>query len=220
MNRDNTYQIANGLGFTFSSAGEGNYTSSPEMFISDVAARGESLLRAESRLYSLTRTWVRANAQLLRPDGLSSSSKDLSPIGLRFLLSICLIAQDSDPAPKRWNSLIRSLSESIGRDVIYLYPRNYPQDRTDEFLRGAGIHYRRVAFQDNRKFRDLRWIIERNPWIRNRVLMTVSARADIYTYLSIHSDAKEKDICDELGVGKSSFYSIKKSFDLIRLAHG
>ncbi|AYF44403.1 hypothetical protein BALOs_1402 [Halobacteriovorax sp. BALOs_7] len=220
MNRDRIYNIANAFGFTFTGVDSLDYSVSPERFIVDtLSLSGESLFREESRLHTLLRTWVRDNSHLLRPELLVSLGSSLEGISLRVLGSICLIAQESDTASKRWNRAIRRILKIVDSDRLYLYPENYPNSRIDQYLSEFGIHYRSVEFQDERKFRGLKWMVENNPWVKNRILMTVSARADIYTYLSNNETAKEKEVCTELDVGKSSFYSIKKSFELIRLAH-
>jgi len=215
MISNKSHDIANGLGFTFSGS-KNNYSTPPENFIIEVIKEtGMSLIKRETRFHSLLRTWIQTNARYLRTDSLKTLSIDLSDDQLRILGSFCAIARDND-AHARWFKLISFIQGRLNSKKIDIVPKEYPKEALDIFLKEFNIRYRNIPFQDERKFLGNQWLVKNNIWIRNRLLMTVSPRADLCSYFKLYKDRREKNICKFISIGRSSFFALKSDIELIQ----
>ncbi|OIQ15967.1 MAG: hypothetical protein BM556_16870 [Bacteriovorax sp. MedPE-SWde] len=208
------YDIANGFGFTFAQADE-CHDVSPEMFLSLIINEyGIKLIKREARLHSLVRTWIKTNARFLRTDALKKISLTFESVELSILASFCAIARENDSS-SRWDKLIDFLRKRIVESTASLVPESYPEERMDSYLLEFGIRTRSISFQDLRKFKGRDWLIQNSPWIRNRLIMTVSARADMATYLGLYSDPTEESVCSQIFIGRSSYFSLKEDVSVI-----
>lgn len=206
--------MANSLGFTFNGETITYYDAIPETFLVEVAKLGNALFYKESRLFSLTRTWVHFYAKFLRVDALKKLSKDMQGIELSILGSFCLIAKEADSS--KWNGLLEDIlkrTKSFRKEII---PRDILENNKDLFLAKFGIYYRSLRFQSSRKFRSLEWLLKNNHWIKNRLIMTVSPRADIFTYLFFHRNKRDiGPLIDCVFASKSTVYNIREEYDLL-----
>ena len=99
---------------------------------------------------------------------------------------------------------------------IDIVPKEYPKEALDIFLKEFNIRYRNIPFQDERKFLGNQWLVKNNIWIRNRLLMTVSPRADLCSYFKLYKDRREKNICKFISIGRSSIFALKSDIELIQ----
>jgi hypothetical protein len=212
--KNRLYNIANGLGFTFT-GGINNYTVPPEVFIVELIKEcGLSLIKKETRFHSLLRTWININSHLLRTDALLKLSIGLDDVELRILGSLCAIARDSD-SKGRWLKIISHLKNRLQKNEIDVVSNKYPREALDTFLNEFGVNYRKIPFQEDRKFMDRKWLVKNNPWIKGRLLMSVSPRADLATFFRINKERNCKKVCELIFIGRSSFFALKEDIELV-----
>ncbi|MCO4794747.1 MAG: hypothetical protein KC493_13595 [Bacteriovoracaceae bacterium] len=142
----------------------------------------------------------------LRPDLFKRLSEGMTPRGRAVLGGIIFRGHLSSHG--RWNGLFKLLQKSREGEVIIGNEDLIVARGTDKFFEGFGIRITPVAESGKKKLLEREWLFSHNPWIKNRIFMGPSTRADIYTVKTNFLESTAYRFMERFNYTPSSLYGI------------
>lgn len=215
IDRNTLEENLNSLGFTLIANDNGSNKYTPEECLIASCKEIARSFRRNRRLYTLWVLWLSEYARFLRVDILNKKLDSLSSLEKAFLGAFAFYAYDSVQS-KSWKDLVIAIKKDLKDFNHHYIKEGFDEDDYEDALLEFGVFQKRLGEQPQRKLRPLEYIIGHNPWIKNRVLMTVSPRADIFTAYTMGLKANE---IVKMGVGsKTQVYENIKYCEYYNLA--
>jgi hypothetical protein len=200
--KSDAYTLLTNLGVSFDR--ELDISLSPEeCFISLIE---DHEIIKNKRLLSLAILAFKHIQNYLRPDLFKRLTQRMSKHGQSVLGGI--IFRDHLHNPARWEGLKKSLHKNRKNSTIVDSEKLLAVRGADEFFNNFGIAITPVAVSYEKKLLAKNWFFAQNPWIKNRIFMGPSTRADIYTVKKNFLESTAYRFMERFNYTPSSLYGI------------
>lgn len=174
--KDSEYAALASLGIAFNVTAD--FSAPPEKIISKILDKDRFI---GNRVYSLLLLFFQEFHEFIRIDLLSKESSKIHPIGKATISALCLYCKKklNDKRFEKYNYFYLPVLE----DEVIL--KSHERRELEPELLEVGIINRKLGKQPLKKLMTRQWLVRNNIWIRNRLLLGVSVRADSFSILEL-----------------------------------
>ena len=119
-----------------------------------------------------------------------------------------IIFRDHLKSPSRWIGLKKKIKTHIVKKILFSSEDLLEARGKDSFFSDFHIEMTPVLESGKRKLFGKKWFFSRNPWIKNRIFMGPSTRADVYTVKKHFLESNAYRFMERFNYTPSSLYGI------------
>lgn len=202
LTKSDPYTLLASLGISFDR--EIDITLSPEECF--IALIEQHNIIEQRRLLSLAILAFENIQDYLRPDLFKRLSEKMTSQGRSILGGV--IFRDCLSIPGRWSGLRAVLERNCLQGLVVGSEKVIKAKGVDKYFESFGIMMTPVVSSNEKKLLEREWYLSHNPWLKNRIFLGTSTRADVFTVKTNFLESTPYRFMERFNYTPSSLYGI------------